>query len=203
MLSLCVLFLTVELEDVLQLMLAETLYLESLLDHHLSLVHLLLYLPVLLGLYRFVPLPLLGQDLALVQLHVLLNAAVRIAFHACEAEAHWMRAFDSLCILHKGGRIFGLLVISAFRRMLLLLLFDFGLLHVRIALCKFGFVLPYQLTSIAQNGYYPLQILLKSLVLVLIESCYLHAAEAKKRLDAAIDITILQTDYLPQKVLNL
>lgn len=50
MLRLCVLFLAVELEEVLQLLLAEALYLESLLDHHLPLVHLLLRLAVLLRL---------------------------------------------------------------------------------------------------------------------------------------------------------
>ena len=90
MLSLRVLFLAVELEEVLQFMLAETLDLESLLDHHLPLVHLLLHLAVLLGLQGFVSLPLLGQDLALVQLHVFLNATVSIAFDPGETQTHRM-----------------------------------------------------------------------------------------------------------------
>lgn len=200
MLSLCVLFLAVEIEDVLQLMLAETLYLESLLNHHLSLVHLLLYLTVLLGLQGFVSLSLLCQDLALVEFHVFLDATVSVAFDSSKTKAHGMRAFDSFCIFHKRRRVFCLFVISALWRMLLL--FDLGLLHIRVTLCQLSFVLPYQLADITQNGYYSFQVLLKSLVLVLVQCCNLHTAEAKQRLNTVINITILQADYLPQEVLN-
>lgn len=94
-----------------------------------------------------------------------------------------------------------MLVISAFRRMLLL--FDLGLFHIRIALCKLRLVLPYQLANITQDGYDLLQVLLKSFVLVLVQCCDLHAAKAKQRFNASIDINVLQRDYLPQKVLNL
>lgn len=201
MLSLCVLFLAVELEDVLQLMLAKTLYLESLLNHHLSLVHLLLHLAVLLGLEGFVSLSLLCQHLALMELHVFLDATVSIAFDSSKTQTRGMGAFDSFCILHKRRRVFSLFVISALWRMLLL--FDLGLLHIRVTLCQLSFVLPYQFADITQNGYDSFQVLLKSLVLVLVQCCNLHTAEAKQRLDTVIDITILQADHLPQEILNL
>lgn len=134
------------------------------------------------------------------QLHVFLDAAVSIALDSCEAQTHRMRALDSLCVLHKGGGVVSLLVVSALRRGLLL--FDLGLLHIRVALGQFRLVLPHQLACITQKANDPLQVLLKAFVLVLVQGCDLHAAEAKQRLDAAIDVTVLEADHSPQEILN-
>lgn len=142
-----VLFLAVELKQILQLLLRHVLDLETHLHNHLLLVDLLQDLAILLHLRLLVPPRLLHCHLRLVELHVFLYAHVRVVLNTCQAQTHWMGTLHPLRTLQE-RRVVVSLVLAALRRWRMT--FQLRLLQSLIAVGKLQLILTNQLTHIAQ-----------------------------------------------------